>query len=203
MLKRILCWLILVMLTAGAVFAADSYLSQRTLAEKTVRLHVVANSDSDADQEQKLRVRDAILETASALTADCKIASEARRALANGTAELAAAAQKVLREENSPYSVRVTVQTEQFETRRYDTFTLPAGEYPSLRVTIGAGEGHNWWCVVFPSLCTAATGDGVERIAAAGGFSDEESELVVGGEEKYVLRFKTLEWLQAFLALFD
>lgn len=203
MLRRILIWLLLVVMMATAVFAADSYLTQRTLAEKTIRLHVVANSDSDADQQQKLRVRDAVLQTAARLTASCKTASEARAALSEGIDDIEAAARQVLRAESSNASVRVTLQTEMFETRRYDTFTLPAGEYPSLCVTIGAGAGHNWWCVVFPSLCTVATGDGVERIASVGGFADEECDLVTGGEEKYVLRFKTLEWLRKLAELFS
>ena len=203
MLRRILLWLCAVAVSAGVVFTADSYVTQCALAEKTIRLHVVANSDSDADQQQKLRVRNAVLEVTAHLAADCKNADEARNALSGGLSEIEAAAVRVLRAENCDADVRVTLQTEKFETRRYDTFTLPAGNYPSLRVVIGTGAGHNWWCVVFPSLCTAATGAGVERIAAAGGFDDAESELVTGGEEKYDLRFKTLEWLQSFFDLFD
>lgn len=203
MLRRILLWLCAVAVSAGVVFTADSYVTQCALAEKTIRLHVVANSDSDADQQQKLRVRNAVLEVTAHLAADCKNADEARNALSGGLSEIEAAAVRVLRAENCDADVRVTLQTEKFETRRYDTFTLPAGNYPSLRVVIGTGAGHNWWCVVFPSLCTAATGEGVERIAAAGGFDDAESELVTGGEEKYDLRFKTLEWLQSFFDLFD
>ena len=203
MFRRILVWLALVAVMATAVFAADSYLTQRALAEKTVRLHVVANSDREEDQAQKLRVRDAVLQTAAQLTADCTTADEARQALMAGVPEIEAAARRVLRAEGSTYSVRVSLQSERFETRRYETFTLPAGEYPSLRVVIGAGAGHNWWCVVFPSLCMAATSEDLHRAAAAGGFDDEESALVTGGEEEYVLRFKTLEWLQSFFALFS
>ena len=203
MLRRIILWLCAVAVSAGVVFAADSYVTQRALAEKTIRLHVVANSDSDADQQQKLRVRDAVLEVAAHLTADCKNAEAAKAALSDGLTEIEAAAKQVLRAENCDSDIRVTQQTEEFETRRYDTFTLPAGNYPSLRVVIGTGAGHNWWCVLFPSLCTAATGEGVERIAAAGGFDEDEGELVTGGEEEYVLRFKTLEWLQSFFDLFD
>ena len=203
MLRRILIWLVLVSLMATAVFAADSYLTQRALAEKTVRLHVVANSDREEDQAQKLRVRDAVLQAASQWTAGCTTAEEARLAMQDGLPEIKAAAERVLRAEGSTYSVRVSLQSECFETRRYETFTLPAGEYPSLRVVIGAGAGHNWWCVVFPSLCMAATSEDLHRAAAAGGFDDGESALVTGGEEEYVLRFKTLEWLQSLFALFS
>ena len=85
---------------------------------------------------------------------------------------------------------------EDFATRKYDTFTLPAGEYPALRIKIGKAAGHNWWCVVFPSLCTAATTEDFTTCAQAGGYDTAETALIKGGEEEYELRFKTLEWLQ-------
>ena len=188
---RIFAWLLLVAAAAILIFSADSYLTQRSLASKTIRLHVVANSDSDEDQAEKLRVRDAVLRNVAALTADCGDANAARTVLASHLDELQTSAQRC-----TERSVTVSLGEERFATRYYDTFTLPAGIYPSLRVKIGAAQGRNWWCVVFPSLCTAATADEFSECAAAGGFDDSETELVTGGEEKYVLRFKTLEWLQ-------
>lgn len=188
---RIFAWLLLVAAAAILIFSADSYLTQRSLAAKTIRLHVVANSDSDEDQAEKLRVRDAVLRNVAALTADCGDANAARTVLASHLNELQTSAQHCTEK-----SVTVSLGEERFATRYYDTFTLPAGIYPSLRVKIGAAQGRNWWCVVFPSLCTAATADEFSECAAAGGFDDSETELVAGGEEKYVLRFKTLEWLQ-------
>ncbi len=198
MIRRIICWLALVALLTAGVYAADSWLTQRALAEKTVRLHIVANSDSEADQAQKLRVRDAVLKTAAELTAQCETAAQARAVLENSLTCVENAAREVLRSEGSPYEVRVTLQTEQFETRAYETFTLPAGEYPALRVQIGQAAGKNWWCVVFPSLCTAATSDEAGQSAQTGGFTDEESALITGGQERYALRFKTLELLKRF-----
>lgn len=188
---RIFAWLLLVAAAAILIFSADSYLTQRSLAAKTIRLHVVANSDSDEDQAEKLRVRDAVLRNVAALTADCGDANAARTVLASHLNELQTSAQRCTEK-----TVTVSLGEERFATRYYDTFTLPAGIYPSLRVKIGAAQGHNWWCVVFPSLCTAATANEFSECAAAGGFDDSETELVTGGEEKYVLRFKTLEWLQ-------
>ena len=188
---RTIAWLLLVAAAAFVIFSADSYLLQRRLAGKTIRLHVVANSDSDRDQEEKLKVRDAVLQKVAALTADCRSAEAARAALAAHLDELREAAQSRTRN-----TVSVQLGEEDFATRYYDTFTLPAGVYSSLRVNIGAAQGHNWWCVVFPSLCTAATADDLSECAAAGGFDDSETELVTGGEDKYVLRFKTLEWLE-------
>lgn len=195
---RILCWLLIVALLAAGVYAADAWLQQRAIAEKTVRLHVVANSDSEADQAQKLRVRDAVLREVESLTAQCETAAQAREVLADSLGNLQNCAQELLRAEDSEYSVSVTLQTERFDTRVYDTFTLPAGSYPSLRVNIGQAQGKNWWCVVFPSLCTAATSREVEDSAQAGGFTDGQSELITGGQERYELKFKTLELLKRF-----
>ena len=181
---------------AFGVFSAQTLLEQRSLAEKTVRLHVVANSDSEEDQAQKLRVRDAVLQCAERLTAHGINAKQARDVLAGHLSEIAQAAQRVLDAEHSTYRAEAFLRTEEFETRAYDTFSLPAGEYPTLRVNIGSAQGHNWWCVVFPSLCTAATAQDFTECAQAGGFDPSETALVTGGEERYELRFKTLEWLQ-------
>lgn len=196
MKMRILAWLLTVTLMAAGLYAGQTLLEQQELAEKTVRLHVVANSDSEADQAQKLRVRDAVLEKVGQLTQDCGSAAQAREIIGTHLDEIAQAAQTVLDAENSGYLAQATLGVEEFETRYYDTFTLPAGEYPALRVNIGDAQGHNWWCVVFPSLCTAATTQEVAEYAQAGGFDADETQLITEGEEEYVLRFKTLEWLQ-------
>ena len=192
---RFVVWTVLVMLTAYGLFAAESFFMQRSLAEKTVRLHVVANSDSKADQAQKLRVRDAVLQEVAVLTKDCEDAAQARTVIGQNLNVIEASVQRVLTDEGSGYAVNVSLGTEEFDTRYYETFTLPAGEYPALRVKIGAAEGQNWWCVVFPSLCMAATTDAVEEYAAVGGFAENDTDFITGGEEKYEFRFKTLEWL--------
>ena len=174
LLKR---WVALLGLTAAAaavIFTVQTAALQKTLADKTLRLHVVANSDTDADQAQKLRVRDAVLGA--------------------GLGRVQAAAQDVLTAEGCDLPVRVSLEDQRFGTRTYDTFSLPAGTYRALCVRIGAAQGHNWWCVVFPTLCTAASGEETARIAAAGGFDADETELVTDADG-YVLRFKLLEWL--------
>lgn len=191
---RFISWILLVLFCAACLLSAETAFTQRRLAEKTVRLHVVANSDGEADQAQKLCVRDAVLKAVSELTAGCTNAEEAKREIALHLNEIRAAA-----ETETAYPVEVSLGTEAFETRYYDTFTLPAGDYPALRVNIGEARGHNWWCVVFPSLCTAATTDALERTAEVGGFDSEETELITGGEEKYELRFKSFEWLKSLM----
>lgn len=193
---RILVWLVLVALMAAGLFAAETLLEQKNLASKTIRLHVVANSDSESDQEQKLRVRDAVLQHVSLLTADCGDAQAAQKQIASHLEEIRKTAQNVLYAEQSDYTVEASVGFEEFPTRRYDTFSLPAGSYPTLRINIGQAAGHNWWCVVFPSLCTAATAEELSDCAQTGGYDRTETALITGGEEEYELRFKTLEWLQ-------
>lgn len=197
---RIVLWIVLVVLAASGLLAAESFWMQRSLAEKTVRLHVVANSDSPEDQAQKLRVRDAVVSEVAALTKNCKDASQARAVIGQNLGVIEDSARRVLSAEGSAYDVRVSLGTEDFDTRYYESFTLPAGKYPALRVRIGAAAGKNWWCVVFPSLCMAATTDAVEEYAAVGGFDETETDFITGGEEKYELRFKTLEWLQDLFA---
>lgn len=192
---RIFIWILLVFVAAFVLLSVESLLLQQNLAEKTIRLHVVANSDSPEDQAQKLRVRDEILQEVSRLTAHCTTAQEAEAVLSLHLSELAQTAEAFLRQEGSAYSVETLLTVEQFSTRHYDGFSLPAGMYSALRVNIGAASGKNWWCVVFPSLCTAATGEAMEEAAEVGGYSDGEYRLITGGEHRYTLRFKALEWL--------
>ena len=199
LLKR---WVALLGLTATAaavIFTVQTAALQKTLADKTLRLHVVANSDTDAYQAQKLRVRDAVLGAVGALTDGCSSRAEAEQALGAGLGRVQAAAQDVLTAEGCDLPVCVSLEDQRFGTRTYDTFTLPAETYRALCVRIGAAQGQNWWCVVFPTLCTAASGEETARIAAAGGFDADETELVTDADG-YVLRFKLLEWLDELLS---
>lgn len=194
MLKRTILFILMAILMLTLTLGAHAAMQQRSLAKKLIRLHVVANSDSEADQSMKLQVRDAILQTVAEATKDCQTQADAAACLQNQLAQLRKRAQQTLKALGSDYDVNVTLQNEAFPTRYYDTFALPAGDYLSLRVTIGAGAGHNWWCVVFPSLCTAATSEEWEHAAQTANFSSDESAFIEG-EEKYVLKFKLLEWL--------
>lgn len=200
---RIFVWILCVALMASFLYAVDSLLMQRDIASKTIRLHVVANSDSAADQQQKLHVRDAVLRSVAEFTAQCGDVRSAREQIAAHIDEISTAACTVLSEEGSDARVTVSLCDEAFETRVYDTFTLPAGVYPSLRVRIGAAEGKNWWCVVFPSLCTAASTEEFEEAAQSGGFSAQETEVVTGGKQKYRFRFRTLELLETVASWFS
>lgn len=187
---------ILILAALAALTASVFVLLQRQqaeLSEKLIRLHVVANSDSEEDQALKLQVRDAVLAVTEPLLAETE---DPKAILAENLPAIQSAAEACLRQNGASDPVRVTLGREEFPTRVYDSFSLPAGIYTSLRVTIGAGEGHNWWCVVFPSICFRATATDLEQAAVSAGFSDQEVKLITEANEGYILKFKTLELLQ-------
>ena len=203
MIKRVCIWLVLVFAAAFLLYGIESLALQRQLAEKTIRLHVIANSDQEEDQELKLLVRDAVLREAQLLTEGCGSALEAGACLREALPRLHQAAEQVICQQGKNDAVRVSLEVESFDTRYYDSFTLPAGDYPALCVRIGAAEGKNWWCVVFPSLCTAAGAEEFNLAAQAGGYTGAEQALVSEGEQGYVLRFRTLEWIRKLTELFS
>lgn len=163
---------------------------QSGMADKMIRLHVVANSDSDSDQALKLKVRDRVLEVLEQPLSRAADREEAEKIISDHQAEICAAAEKVVGENGCGYSVKVTLGREAFPTREYDTFALPAGYYTSLRVIIGAGAGHNWWCVVFPPMCASAA---IEEDAETMGLTKGEASLITRDSDKYVIKFKAVE----------
>ncbi len=169
---------------------------QKTLSSRLIRLHVVAASDDPADQARKLAVRDALLPEIAALTEGCASADAAAAALEESLPALRETAFAAL---GTGEPVDATLAEERFPRRDYDTFSLPAGRYRALRVTLGAGAGHNWWCVAFPALClSAGTEDetrSFEQTAQDAGLSPEEIELVSSDSERVQFRFRLLDWL--------
>ena len=128
-----------------SLLAGSAACAQRELSEKLIRLHVVAASDSEYDQELKLKVRDAVLKTADGLLAGAEDAKEAEEMLSGGLPEIEMAADTAVKDNGYDYPVTAALGRESFPTREYETFSLPAGDYTSLRVTIGDGKGKNWW----------------------------------------------------------
>ena len=176
------------------VWCAMLVMDRETLQNELIRLHVVAASDSEADQTLKLRVRDAVVESLSRDMANVADAQQAKAYLQAHLPRIEALANNVLREAGCPDIATVSLQLEEFATRYYDTFTLPAGIYEALRITIGEGEGQNWWCVVFPSLCVGATAEEFEETARCAGLSDALIGTITG-EEGYEVRFFFLDAL--------
>ena len=188
-----------------AIFLGSGVLALRTqdeLADKVVRLHVLANSDSEEDQALKLKVRDVVLERATAILEQSADRREAESRLRGGLLELERIAAEEIAAEGYNYPVTVELENTDFPTKEYDGFTLPAGEYLALRVIIGEGQGQNWWCVVFPPLCTAASAD-VPASALAAGFSEEEVNLITEENQGYVLKFKAVEWWETLKEKWD
>ena len=170
-----------------AVFLASGGLALRAqsqLAERVVRLHVLANSDGQEDQALKLAVRDRVLARATELLTQARDRTEAEALLRAELPELEALAVRELQANGCAYPVTAELADTEFPTREYDSFTLPAGEYLALR---------NWWCVVFPPLCTAASAD-VPAAALAAGLTEDQVGLITEEDRGYVLKFKAVEW---------
>lgn len=177
-------------LTAGAWASA----SGGALADRVLRLHVVANSDTDRDQALKLTVRDAVLARAAPWLEGASGQADAEAALAPRLDELAETAADALRARGCDDPVSVAIEDVWFPTKQYDGFSLPAGRYRALRVVIGQGAGRNWWCVLFPPLCLGSVTEETAETALEGGLSEDQVSLMTGQDGGYVLKFKVIEW---------
>ena len=190
----------MMILLAGAMLLAAFMIlpihGEAKLYDNVIRLHVLANSDSEEDQALKLRVRDAVLQKTDALLKDAASREEAAEILQASLGELEAVAKAAVADAGYGNAVTVTLSRESYPTRQYEQLAFPAGEYLSLRVMIGEAEGQNWWCVLFPPLCmTAATADrDTEALCLSAGLTGEQYRLIADTEStKYKLRFKILE----------
>lgn len=197
--KRLRRWelALLLGLALAALLGARLDGTQGALADKVLRLHVLANSDSQADQALKLRVRDAVLERAEGLLAGAGDRAEAEALLAARLPDLAAAGADAVGAAGYGYPVTVSLEDNcWFPTRVYEDFALPAGRYTALRVEIGAGAGRNWWCVVFPPLCLGSVSETAEETAAQAGLTEREVALLAGGEGEYQIKFRAVELVE-------
>lgn len=163
---------------------------------RVLRLHILANSDSESDQALKLKVRDAILEISPEIFGDTSSKQEAIKRAKADLPEIIAEAERVIRAEGYNYSVRAEVVNDKFNTRIYENFTLPAGDYDAVRIIIGSGSGHNWWCVMFPALCLpSAEGNELQNE-----LPDSEKCIVDNNENSngYEIRFGVVEVVSSF-----
>lgn len=154
-----------------------------------LRLHVIANSDTSVDQNLKLRLRDYILQEGKDIFNGSVNVENAVKKIEPVLPELEKSAKAFVNQAGFDYDVKISLSNEYFTTRTYETVTLPAGKYLALRVVIGSGEGHNWWCVMFPPMCIPAADkkDEIENV-----FSEKEIKLVES-KPKYEPRFKVVE----------
>ena len=172
------------------------------LQENLIRFHVVANSDSESDQQLKLTVRDAVIDYLQGEMGSVKDATQARAYLQNSLKNIEQVANKTLQCSGSGYKASVSLGKEVFGRRDYETFSLPSGIYDSLRINIGSGQGKNWWCVVFPSLCMPATNDGFKERAVSAGF-DSDLACTLSEDRGYEIRFFLLDCLGRLENLFS
>ncbi len=181
-------------LLAIVVYAGTLLSDKAALGDNLVRLHVVAASDSEKDQAIKLQVRDAVLEFMDVGLEGLKDIDEVTAYIRAQLPQIQAVANETLEKLGVDCEAVVTFLEEEFPTRIYDTFSLPAGVYESLKITIGEGEGENWWCVVFPSLCMQASTKDTADAAVGAGFSGPLADTLTG-ESGYEVRFFFLEVL--------
>ena len=157
------------------------------IRSETLRLHIIANSDSEEDQDLKLKVRDAVLESTGELFAEVSGKTEAVAAAEYSANDIRLIAENVIASEGFDYSVQVEVTEMWFETRSYEGFSLPAGDYDAVRIVIGKGEGKNWWCVMYPALCVPGAEKSIEKYEDNAGF--------ISGNG-YEMRFRIIEWFE-------
>lgn len=169
--------------------------SCQKIRNDVLRLHVIANSDSEDDQSLKLKVRDRILSETGDLFLASTSYEEAVELTNKILPQIIGVAEDEIRLNGFDYTVRAKLDYIDFDTRHYDGYTLPAGEYLALNVTIGEGKGRNWWCVMFPSICLSPSLDLDDKL------SDDEIDLIKG-YENYKVKFKLVEWYEKVASIF-
>lgn len=169
--------------------------SCEAIEKHVFRLHILANSDSEQDQWLKMELRDELLHRTEPLFRDCHDKTEAMYVAKEHLAEIEKYAADFLHQRGVSYPVSAEVTRTRFDTRVYERFTLPSGEYDALRIVIGEGKGHNWWCVLFPALCLPAS----EVSDFSSVLSHEEQETVT---EQCQVKFKVVECFEWFCGLF-
>lgn len=189
-MKKNLLFPLLAILGATLLLAVLPTEADAAIYTDTIRLHVLANSDSAEDQATKLAVRDDLLLTYAKDLGAFRTMQEAEDEVCRLLPEIRAHVNSFLARRGADYGAEVTFSVEWYETREYEKFTLPAGYYPSLRVLLGRAEGKNWWCVMFPPLCLDIATEDAPEDDGLGTYSKCERALITGG---YRVRFKLLE----------
>ena len=179
---------------AACVWGWFLYKDKMVLKNSVIRFHVVANSDSEQDQRTKLNVRDAVMKELGKRMEGITDIDQAKEALRENLPMIRELSNDTLSHLGVDMEAAVTLCQEAFDTRVYDSFTLPAGVYNALRITIGEGAGKNWWCVVFPAFCMEAASETFEEQAVSAGFTEDLAE-TVSEPETYKVRFFFLDKL--------
>ena len=165
------------------------------ISDSVLRLHILANSDSEEDQALKLKVRDRLLTESAGMLDGVSSRGDAEAVVREKLPELKAAAEDEIRRQGYDYQVKVELTNMYFTTRQYNTVSLPAGRYDALRVSIGAAEGKNWWCVIFPQMCLPTAGEKQELEDV---LDAEQMDIVEDGGQNsgYEVKWKCLEFFE-------
>ena len=177
-----------------SVYILQLAMQKRQATDNLIRLHVVANSDSESDQQLKLIIKDEIVAFLQPEMEKMENVKAAGAYLKENLEQVRAIAEEKIARSGYSYPVTVSFEQESFDRRNYETFSLPAGVYQSLRVKIGSGQGKNWWCVAFPTLCVPATGDGFVSAAVNDGIAEDMARCLAD-PDSYRIRFFLLEQL--------
>ncbi|MBE6836123.1 MAG: stage II sporulation protein R [Ruminococcaceae bacterium] len=188
--KIIVSSILIGLIFSSYISLASFISSSENIRANVLRLHIKANSDSDFDQSLKLKVRDEILKVGDGLFSGVKTLDEAVEKSEKTGSVFEETARRVIKENGCDYPVRVEIGKSFFPVKTYENgVTLPAGDYTAVKILIGEGKGHNWWCVMFPPLCLPAA-EGEKELSDV---LDEDAFNLTKSNPKYEVRFKIAE----------
>lgn len=186
-------------LAAGLVLAiifsdfAGFKKNYENLQKDVLRMHIIANSDSDEDQQLKLKVRDELLLHSDEIFSDCENISDAENNIKDKFEIIKKITDDTIRKNGFSYKSKAELVNMRFAAKIYDDITMPAGTYDALRITIGNAEGHNWWCVMYPPLCLPVDGVAEE-------YFDEGEQDILYNPDKYEIKFRCLEFFEKIIS---
>ncbi len=180
--------LLLVAALAILICISNLEFSEQIEKESLIRIHVLANSDSQADQQLKLQVKDAVVRYLQPQLEQSQSIEESRQIIQDQLPQIAQTATNTLRQAGSSYDVTLQYGHFDFPVKYYGSFSLPAGNYEALRILIGQGKGQNWWCVLFPPMCFTDS-----NVSTSGKYTDQTPE------RKVVIKWKSAELLQQWM----
>ena len=193
---------LLILLFIYIFISATSYARaiSNNLEDSIFRLHVIANSNSEEDQNLKYKVRDNLIEYMNDIASNCKTKDDAIKIANKNINEFYRIAKKTIQENGFNYDVNIEIGNFNFPTKNYGDISIPAGYYDALRVKIGEAEGQNWWCVMFPPLCFVNVSSGIvpdeSKEILESELSDEEYNIISSNTTDIKIKFKLIEFLQ-------
>ncbi len=198
-IRLIICLLISV--TVALVLTVSCYALymqkafDNSLYGNVIRLHVLANSDSEYDQNAKLEIKDAVLMHIQSITSQAENCKSASRVIEENLQHITDFVRLKSQELGYEYDIAVSFEKEHYPVRNYGAYTFPSGEYSSLKITLGKADGKNWWCVLYPAICTSPAQEFSQRMKSAG-VSDEVCSYITDDEGSVKVKFFLLELFQ-------